>query len=184
MLKISECMLLSCHGVTYKFQSESTVYSIPECQKTALWLNGWLFVYELSTCGFESCCSSECIIYQAGASKVSKKKLMLWKFPWLFYTFLKTKKEIQEHTRDTYVFFDLQILILNCFFLFSKRIFSIRQKYICLKVFTQFAKNAFIFIAFLNSLRILRNERLCSIRHKFHRLKRFAIFVIKVKIRI
>ena len=40
MLKISECMLLSCHGVTYKFQSKSTVYSIPECQKTPLWLNG------------------------------------------------------------------------------------------------------------------------------------------------
>ena len=37
----------SCH-VTYAFQSESTISS---------GLNGWVFVYELSGCGFESRCS-------------------------------------------------------------------------------------------------------------------------------
>ena len=35
----------------YVFQSESTLYS---CLN--VWLNGWVFVYEVSGCGFESSC--------------------------------------------------------------------------------------------------------------------------------
>ena len=44
----------SCH-VTYAFQSESTISS---------GLNGWVFVYELSGCGFESRCSATPVSYE------------------------------------------------------------------------------------------------------------------------
>ena len=72
------------YHVTYEFQSESTLYSLPECQGTPFsylkfkwqqrdlnpqplssWMNtqtfsqaglGWAFVYELNDCGFESRC--------------------------------------------------------------------------------------------------------------------------------
>ena len=87
-----DIMLTVCYyHVTYAFQSESTLYSWPECQgtfcsKQARYLkftwqqwdsnppplssststhpfsqagfffqNGWVFLYELSRCGFESC---------------------------------------------------------------------------------------------------------------------------------
>ena len=74
------CILLSCH------LRVSSLYSLPECQATPcskqapyrtdkyrtyrtdkysqnssiiwpVWLNGWVFVYELSGCGFEFSCS-------------------------------------------------------------------------------------------------------------------------------
>ena len=70
------CLAASYYHVTYEFQSESTLYSLPECQETPcwnqasylkfkwqqrdsnpqVWLNGWVFVYKLSGCGFESHC--------------------------------------------------------------------------------------------------------------------------------
>ena len=41
--------------VTYAFQSESTLYSCLYVRP--VWLNGWVFVYDLSRCGFEcNCC--------------------------------------------------------------------------------------------------------------------------------
>ena len=40
---------VSYYHVTYTFQSESTLYK-------PVWLSGWVFIYELSGCGFESCC--------------------------------------------------------------------------------------------------------------------------------
>ena len=63
--------------VTYTFQSESALYSTlhstastftcpivlyilplyPLYALLPVWLNGWVFLYELSGCGFESCCS-------------------------------------------------------------------------------------------------------------------------------
>ena len=54
-------LTVSYYHLTYEFQSESTLYSLPECQETpcskqAVWLNGWGFVYELSGCALESCC--------------------------------------------------------------------------------------------------------------------------------
>ena len=43
--------------VTYEFQSESTPYSLPECQGTlCLKLNRRVFDYKLSDCGLESRC--------------------------------------------------------------------------------------------------------------------------------
>ena len=45
LIKTDNSTLCPCH-VTYMFQSKST-----------LWLNGWVFVYELSGCGFESSCT-------------------------------------------------------------------------------------------------------------------------------
>ena len=51
------------YHVTYAFQSESTLYSCLNVKKLLarsrheIWLNGWVFVYELSGCGFESSCS-------------------------------------------------------------------------------------------------------------------------------
>ena len=82
--QLTVCYLMS----RTSFQSESTRYSLPECQGTpyskqapnlkfkwqqrdsnpqplssytkteswSVWLNGWVFVYELSGCGFESRC--------------------------------------------------------------------------------------------------------------------------------
>ena len=40
-----DCMFLSCH------------VSVSKWIHTPVWLNGWVFVYELSGCGFESSCS-------------------------------------------------------------------------------------------------------------------------------
>ena len=73
-LRVTVC---SCH-FTYAFQKESTLL-LPEsqgtpCSKQArnlkfkwlqpVWLNGWLFVYELNGCGFESTCSHlKCLIF-------------------------------------------------------------------------------------------------------------------------
>ena len=89
-----DIMLTVCYyHVTHAFQSESTLYSWPECQGTlcskqarylkftwqqrdsnppplssststhpflsthsTIFQNGWVFLYELSRCGFESCC--------------------------------------------------------------------------------------------------------------------------------
>ena len=50
------------YHVMYVFQSESTLYSclnVKEllAQNRPVWLNGWVFVYDLSGCGFESSCS-------------------------------------------------------------------------------------------------------------------------------
>ena len=56
---VFDCMLLSCH---YEFQSESRLYSLPQCHRTPclylqhssiIWpvrLNSWVFLYELSGC--------------------------------------------------------------------------------------------------------------------------------------
>ena len=30
---------------------------LAEKWETPVWLNGWVFIYELGGCGFESCCS-------------------------------------------------------------------------------------------------------------------------------
>ena len=47
------------YHVTYEFQSESTLYNLSECQGTPcfrpVWLNGWVFVYELNGCGKNPC---------------------------------------------------------------------------------------------------------------------------------
>ena len=58
-------MFLSCH-----VRSRREVWSLSDCSWTRthnhltkqsiiwpVWLNGWVFVYELSSCGFESSCS-------------------------------------------------------------------------------------------------------------------------------
>ena len=45
------------YHVTKPFQSESTIRLV--------WLNGWVFVYELSGCGFESRCSRLHLRYSA-----------------------------------------------------------------------------------------------------------------------
>ena len=45
-----QCIWVCYYHVTHKFQSEFTLYSVP------VWLNGWVFIYELSGCGFESRC--------------------------------------------------------------------------------------------------------------------------------
>ena len=42
-------LTVSYYHVTYTFQSESTLYK-------PVWLSGWVFIYKLSGCGFESCC--------------------------------------------------------------------------------------------------------------------------------
>ena len=41
-----------------KFSVKMSINSVKNYQKQEIfWLNGWVFVYELSGCGFESCCS-------------------------------------------------------------------------------------------------------------------------------
>ena len=79
--------------VTYVFQGESTPYvclnveellaqnrrhiwSLRDCNRTRthnhlvrkqhwpVWLNGWVFVYDLSSCGFESLCSHKSGMYE------------------------------------------------------------------------------------------------------------------------
>ena len=57
----SNCLFLSC---PYAFQSKSTLYSCLrsmwlqlDANAQSVWLNGWVFVYELNGCGFDSICS-------------------------------------------------------------------------------------------------------------------------------
>ena len=49
------------YHVTYTFQTEYTLYSCLNVKellvRRPVWINGWVFVYELSGCGFESSCS-------------------------------------------------------------------------------------------------------------------------------
>ena len=47
--------------------------SNPQSLSTTIWLNGWVFVYGLSDCGFESCCSH--LIFRNGACF---EKLVPW----------------------------------------------------------------------------------------------------------
>ena len=53
-------MTVCYYHATYQFQSEPTLYSLPECQGTSCSkqapFDGWVFIYELSGCGFEFCC--------------------------------------------------------------------------------------------------------------------------------
>ena len=72
VLICTEDLTVCYYHVTYGFKSESTLYSLPECQgtpclkqapylkfkwqKLSVSLNGWVFVYELSCSGFESRC--------------------------------------------------------------------------------------------------------------------------------
>ena len=70
------------YHVTCRFQSESTLYSLRECQgtpysKQAPYLS-WVFVYELSGCGFESrCCQCKIIITCFSTdNKVPKVKVL------------------------------------------------------------------------------------------------------------
>ena len=60
-----DCLLLSCHVRVSKLIHN---LQLTECERTPcakqgssiiwlVWLNGWVFVYELSACGFESHCS-------------------------------------------------------------------------------------------------------------------------------
>ena len=58
MVHLAVCF---CH-VAYVFQSESTLYSCLNVKELLtrnkqIWLNGWVFIYELSDCGFVSSCS-------------------------------------------------------------------------------------------------------------------------------
>ena len=60
-------MTVCYYHVTYEFQNESTLYihSIVNLQSNlrSVWLNGRVFVYELSGCGFESRCCYLNIVY-------------------------------------------------------------------------------------------------------------------------
>ena len=52
------------YHVTYAFQSESTLYSCLNVKELLAW-SRQLFVYELSGCGFKSCCSHLNFRYRA-----------------------------------------------------------------------------------------------------------------------
>ena len=96
------------YHVTYEFQSESTFYSLPECQGTPCskhapylkfkwqqrdsnpkWVNGWVFVYELSGFGFESRCCQ--LFSKLNCSRLSIIRSYVTEYvnveePWLFYS--------------------------------------------------------------------------------------------------
>lgn len=91
---------------------------------------------------------------QAWVFNVSNKKLTLWKISSIFHNFSKLKKKYI----CTYVFFNLQMLILTSFYL-------THQKYICLKGFSQFVMSSACWKGLLNSPQISQAERVYSISH-------------------
>ena len=110
---------------------------------------------------------------QAWVFNVSNKKLTLWKISSIFHNFSKLKKKYI----CTYVFFNLQMLILTSFYL-------THQKYICLKGFSQFVMSSACWKGLLNSPQISQAERVYSISHThctgwhvFDELKEFTQFI-------
>ena len=73
ILKLSKWIVCFYH-VTYEFESESTLYNC---------LNGWVFVYELSGCGFEShCCQNE-ITSLEDQNKIKSYNKKIMNFSWI-----------------------------------------------------------------------------------------------------
>ena len=80
--------------------------------KLAIWLNGWMFVYELSGCGFESRCSHSylpCLFYRQDINSFwvllicsEKKMMMLLHFKILFYWDYEML-HIGEHLPNCYI---------------------------------------------------------------------------------
>ena len=60
-------LTLCSYLVTYAFQSEFPLY-------TLVWSNGWVFVYKLSGCGFESRCSHVELLFLIKHASVWKYK--------------------------------------------------------------------------------------------------------------
>ena len=64
-----DCMFLSCHEYTLYIclnvkellgRKRRDLWSLSDC----IWPNGWVFVYKLSSCGFESRCSHVAVILE------------------------------------------------------------------------------------------------------------------------
>ena len=78
----SESTLCSCLNVKeLSAQSRHCIRSLSDCNRIQIhnhlvcklvWLNGWVFIYKLSGCGFKSCCSNLNFlnIYQASKFQV------------------------------------------------------------------------------------------------------------------
>ena len=137
-LKRTERISLLLQNITYhvtcRFQSESTLCSLRECQgtpysKQAPYLS-WVFVYELSGCGFESCCCQCKIIITCFSmdKKVPKVEVLANAFSntqfyyasmiWMFAEkrwYQKFKRYIIEHcisnTRNHTKTFSLSMII-------------------------------------------------------------------------
>ena len=72
----------------------------------SVWQNSWVFVYELSGCGFESSCSHLFLIHFTSTSTKSNflsllhNQTILTKWHFLFYILSKSKKDIANHLTE------------------------------------------------------------------------------------
>ena len=67
-LNVQELLARSrCHIWSLHDSNEIWTHNDSVCKRTlnhlASWLNGWVFVYELSGCGFESCCVTKKLLF-------------------------------------------------------------------------------------------------------------------------